>query len=318
MNYKNNHFFGALQMSDTYNSFFINSRSKNSAKSIIQKKLIEHFKQTKSEEIEFYRHGYVKNIPDNLLSSVKQVDFLDELSSGAGMELKRNFLAIYSSSALAVNSFAPFRSLINHLSLPPPILNNEGINSLNFEKKCPTSLKGTHPHLDVFLTGNNDKIVAIESKLTEIFSYNPNKKISNSYFDDKSKNWYGSEYYNELVRIRDGIENYQFLDATQLIKHAFGLTNTYMKNPKSLDQKITLLYLYWVPANIDSLKSPIKEIYEKHKGEIIKFKKAVDAAKNPSFEAISYPKLWEHWEKTVPENLQKHVKELTDRYLVNI
>ncbi len=269
-------------------------------------------------KIEVYLQGYVKNFQDNLLTSVRIEDFIDNILSGAGNELESKFPAIYSSAALVINSFAPFRSQIGGLSFPPPLLSNKKFHNLEFEKKFYTGLKGTPPHVDVLLNWEGSKIVAIESKFTEILHKKSNTKITATYFDDAPRVWKGSIYHDELIRIRDGLANYQYLDATQLIKHTFGLMNTYLKNPEFQEQKVTLLYLYWEPENIDPLTGPLKEVYNIHADELIKFKTVTSSASMPTFESMSYSKLWNHWERTVPNKLKSHVIELKKRYLVTI
>ena len=227
------------------------------------KALVSNYKNKNlNPNIEIDRYGYVKKFQDNLLTLVRVEDFIDDLKAGAGNELEKKFPAIHSSAALVINSFAPFRSEIGNLSFPPPIIKNERFNDLEFERQCPTSLRGTPPHLDVFLKGNNDKIIAIESKFTEIFQKKSDYNISTSYFDDKPRIWKSSQYYDELERIRDGLVKYHYLDAPQLIKHAFGLMNTFLRHPESQMQQITLLYLYWEPENIETLTGPLKEVYK--------------------------------------------------------
>ena len=293
------------------------SQTKDSVNNIVENALVNTYKRL-NPNVEIYLQGYVKNFQDNLLTSVRIEDFVNDLLAGAGNELESKFPAIYSSAALVINSFAPFRPQISNLSFPPPLSKNEVIRNLEFEKQCHTGLKGIPPHLDVLLTGSNDNIIAIESKLTEILHQKTITKIPVTYFDRTPRIWKGGVYHDELVRIRDGVANYRYLDAPQLIKHAFGLTNTYMKNSASQNRKITLLYLYWEPANIDSLTGPLKEVYKIHAEEILKFKTAIGLNTNPSFESMSYPELWNHWEQAVPTDLENHVKGLKKRYLVNI
>ncbi|MCY3793510.1 MAG: hypothetical protein OXG51_03925, partial [Gammaproteobacteria bacterium] len=108
--------------------------------------------------------GYVSSFADNLLPSVLPDDFKAELEGGRGDEMHGKFRAAHSSSALAVNCFGPFKRHLADLRLP-------GLTSVScmvFEKPCPTGLRGTPPHLDVFLEGAT--VLAIESKCTEHLS----------------------------------------------------------------------------------------------------------------------------------------------------
>jgi hypothetical protein len=95
---------------------------------------------------------------------------------------------------------------------------------------------------------------------------------------------------------------YCYLDAAQLVKHAFGIGRT-------LGQDATLLYLYWEPRNADT----IREIIE-HRDEVARFRIDVMDAR-PSFKAISYRDLWNLWEQlTIPPWLSEHLVALRSRY----
>jgi hypothetical protein len=94
--------------------------------------------------------GYVADFRDTLLPQVTLEDFEADLSSGDGNELETKFRAAHSSSGLAVNCFAPFRSRIADLAMPM----GAGFDDLRFERKCPTGLRGGRaPNLDVVLSG---------------------------------------------------------------------------------------------------------------------------------------------------------------------
>ena len=113
-------------------------------------------------DVSLDERGYTNSIDDNLLPGVGRRHFEAELMSGDGEELKQKFRAAHSSSALVVNSFAPFKDAPSQLSL----LGSVGFGTLAFEKKCPTGLKGKSPNLDL-LAERDDLVVGIESKCTE-------------------------------------------------------------------------------------------------------------------------------------------------------
>ena len=54
--------------------------------------------------------GYVREPSQNLIEGVRLVEFEADLKQGDGNELVGKFRAAHSSSALAVNVFAPFKS----------------------------------------------------------------------------------------------------------------------------------------------------------------------------------------------------------------
>ena len=111
--------------------------------------------------------SYVSDFRDNLLSRVDTRDFEDDIRKGDGHELRwynhgrspPKFNAAYSSTALAVNTFGPFRRQIGDLAM----FDLRGFVSLHFEAKLPTGV--SVPNLDVLCEGNT--VLAIEAKCVE-------------------------------------------------------------------------------------------------------------------------------------------------------
>src|SRR5690348_15989993 len=93
-------------------------------------------------------HGSVVQLEDNLLPGITRREIEDAFGAGAGQELEGKMRAPWSSSALAVNSFAPWAS-------DPTLLSLAGISrfteTLAFEAKCPNGVSTIPPHLDVLL-----------------------------------------------------------------------------------------------------------------------------------------------------------------------
>lgn len=240
--------------------------------------------------------GYVPDFVQNLVPSVSRDDFEADLEQGSGGELIGKFRAAHSSSALAVNCFGPFRRYPADLRMPGA----SQFERLSFEKKCPTGLRGTPPHLDVFLEGES-RTVAIESKCLEYLSSH-SAKFSPSYMT--IRDWYpDSPWVREMMRLMDDPEVYRWLDAAQLVKHAFGLMRNH---PDAI-----LLYLYWEPLNADLAP------FEEHRREIAAFADNV-AESSVQFCAMSYPALWTLWERGAPTWLSAHLKDLRARYAVEI
>src|SRR4051812_16935044 len=100
-------------------------------------------------------HGYVVELEDNLLQGITRAEIKEAFGAGAGQELEGKMRAPWSSSALAVNSFAPWQR-------DPTLLSLAGISgfteTLAFETKCPNGLSAIPPHLDVLLE-RGDEIV---------------------------------------------------------------------------------------------------------------------------------------------------------------
>lgn len=196
--------------------------------------------------------GYAADFRDILLPMVSPEDFEADLSAGNGNELQTKFRAVHSSSALAVNAFAPFRRRIGELAL----LDHRGFSSLAFEQKCPTGLRrGTPPNLDVLVSGESG-VVGIESKLTEYLTSH-RARFSPAYAEQIQDGRREQGYFREMLRLIEEPVSYVWLDAAQLIKHAFGLARTKSERPA------TLLYLYWEPANPSA--SPV---FAEHRREI--------------------------------------------------
>lgn len=247
--------------------------------------------------------GYAADYRSTLLPGVVPEDFEVDLSAGDGNELETKFRAAHSSSGLAVNCFAPFRRRIGDLTMP-----GEGVfDTLQFERKCPTGLRGGRaPNLDVVLTGSR-AVVGIESKLTEYLS--PHRaKFSPAYEAQITDARREQGYFREMIRLLDHPDHYVWLDAAQLIKHAFGLARSFPGRP------VTLLYLFWEPSNPEA--SPE---FAAHRAEIEAFKARVDGA-SPAFVAMSYPELWEVWhaQGAVPEWQRAHLRNLCARYHIRI
>jgi len=229
-------------------------------------------------------------------------DFEADLSAGDGNELETKFRAVHSSSALAVNCFAPFRRRIADLTLP----DGGSFETLAFEQKCPTGLRGGRaPNLDVLLTGSGG-VIGIESKLTEYLTRH-RAGFSPAYAEQIRDSRREQGYFREMLRLMEEPDSYVWLDAAQLIKHAFGLARTFAGRP------VTLLYLFWEPAN--PAASPV---FAEHRQEIAAFAERV-AGSVPAFQAMSYPELWRSWQEAEPEDwLALHIEALRGRYEVTL
>lgn len=106
--------------------------------------------------------GSVNHWSDNLLTGTDPTWFEAELRDGDGRELDSKFKAAHSSSALAVNTFARFKTACNQLSLA----SWSGCETFRFEAKCSAGIRGPPPNLD-FLAQSATTVLGIESKCTE-------------------------------------------------------------------------------------------------------------------------------------------------------
>jgi hypothetical protein len=110
-----------------------------------------------------------------------------------------------------------------------------------------------------------------------------------------------------MMRLTGKPASYAWLDAAQLIKHAFGLARTFH------DRRAILLYLFWEPINASSFS-----IFSEHRQELSDFSGRV-AVGFPEFRAMSYRELWKDWESSQQPNwLRAHLQRLRARYEIAI
>jgi hypothetical protein len=254
--------------------------------------------QSAASQIAINEKGYVRDAASNLINGVRMVDFEADLAQGDGNELAGKFRAAHSSSALAVNSFAPFKAALPDLRLP----GGADFSRLCFERKCHHGLAGRRsPNLDVFAE-SPDRIVAIESKCLEPLTPHP-AKFSPVYDAEIRDARRASAWFAQMQRLVENPQTYRWLDAAQLVKHAFGLAYSFP------DRATTLLYLYWEPANRDA-----HPFFAEHRAEIDCFAESVASA-TPAFASMSYPDLWRSWSAlSQPAWLRTHGARLHARY----
>lgn len=243
-------------------------------------------------------NGYVSHLTDNLLPGVRLDHFESDLKKGGGHELNKKFLALHSSAALAINTFAPFKDIPSSLS----ILRKQGFGPPVFERQLPTGLRGTPPNIDVYLQSDDD-VIAIESKFLEYCA----PKVAD-YSDSYSKDtlplaedcWWQVLEESKAAGLRH-------LDVAQLVKHYLGLVRLMNHGDEGWKPKeVTLLYLFWEPENAHDIgdclnhRRNIEELASKVSGSRIKFM------------SLSYPELWREWE--ILPSIAAHVANLKARY----
>ena len=250
--------------------------------------------------------GYTATVEENLIDGVRLTDFEDDLRQGNGNELcedaqgRIKFCAAHSSSALAVNCFAPFKRHLADLSL----LGENGFHAMQFETRCPSGLRGTPPNLDLVIE-NKNIVIGIESKFTEHLDARSQNKhgqeFADSYMTNQQASW-DAKWVAEMRRIKND-RPYKYLDAAQLVKHAFGLKNTF-------GDDCVLLYVFWQPADA------AHQNFINHREEIACLSRRVDGA-TPSFTAMSYSELWRAWQDNAAPWLSEHLAHLRARYEVS-
>jgi hypothetical protein len=245
---------------------------------------------------------YVESIDSNLLPGVKVEQFAADLKEGDGNEMDGKFMAVHSSSALAVNCFAWFNEPDRFCLLP--LLAHQGARSIRFEQKFPIFSRGKSPNLDVVIDRESE-LIAIESKLTEHVS-KTKPKLSASY-DNLAPPELAEPCWWDVYQQANAIKS-QYLDIAQLLKHYFGLRTHQMK--MEIKKPIRFLYLFWEPLNAADI-----EVFRQHRRECDILTQTTAISDIP-FLWMSYLDLWKQW-LNIPA-VEQHARNLMNRYAVEI
>lgn len=250
--------------------------------------------------------SYAASVESNLLDGVPFADIRQAFDDGKGKELHGDgqhppkMAAVYSSSALVVNTFGPWHRDVSDIT----VNGHSGFKTMLFEAQVPHGLRGISPHLDLRLDAD-DRVLAIESKCLEYLTPKP-ARFSPAYdtiVDQRAE----SPWFRHIDVLRHNDQQYRYLDAAQLIKHYLGLSHS------EPSRSLTLLYLFWEPRNWQGF-----EVCRQHRAEIQVFSEIV-AGDRVRFEACSYGDLWKEWAlRQTPEWLAGHVERLSARYVVDL
>lgn len=251
-------------------------------KAIIEKSLISN------------ENGYVSLNQENLVDGINIDLFETDLLAGSGNELENKFNALYSSSALTVNSFALIKKFSNF-----KFLGYTDFVKINFERQFRTGLKGTPPNLD-FVLENNKTIIGFESKYLELLK---KTKASFEVSYNKTNLSYLKKFWIDLIKKYN--HKSSLLDVAQLIKHSIGMIN------QASNKKLILVYIYWTPIN----KSEYDE-YKIHETELTNFANELKGQNDIEFISLTYDELWNQYDN-FPE-LKDYSKNLRMRYSIEI
>lgn len=272
--------------------------------------LIKHFNAL---GIHTNSQGYVLNNEDNLITQFNNWGVIqNEIGNGNGSELKPDsngvikFNASYSSSALCVNNFAPFKEMKDKFSL----FNYSGFTEATFEKKLPTNI--SIPNLDFYLESAYE-VIGIESKFIEVLDCKlPNNNLS-KYIAKRQQLSYLPDNFFKIMEYYICKDFKMNLDVAQLIKHSIGLIKRSISKYKfvlnSMLVKPILVYIYWQPVNWYKF-----DLYQKHEDEINEFKSIINDYL--IFIPISYLEFWKCYEN---DNLfGNHIKKVKSRYYISL
>ena len=201
-----------------------------------------------------------------------------------------------------MNAFARFKDNLAHLSLA----GGSDFETVSFEFRCPTGLRGGRPaYLDLLAQGPAG-IVAVESKCTEHLAPKV-PSFSPAYAEQIRDERRAGVWFRAMETMLERPDSFALLDVAQLIKHAFGLARCFAARPT------TLLYLYWEPLDAD--RHPV---FRQHRCEIERFSDLA-AGGFPAFRAQTYGELWGVWQQTArPRWLRDHAANLQARYAVSL
>jgi hypothetical protein len=230
---------------------------------------------------------------------------LDRLSKAGGNEVESGKLAsAESSAALAVNTFGWFIEQPSLLPRLPGMKSGALLVDVEYCARFPFR-GGRHPWLDAVVETDR-QLVGVESKRFEPFRGHKPPSLSAAY---DRKVWGSNMKPFEAMRdaLRAGRETFEFLDATQLVKHAFGLVTDGVRKGKGP----VLVYLYAEPAALGG--KPISTMaLQKHREEIAHFGVAIAGAE-VSFHAISYREWLNTWPAS-PDPVGVHRTAVMDRF----
>lgn len=229
------------------------------------------------------------NAKVSLLPGVPINAVISALSKAAGKELESGkFASEESSSALAVNAFGWFierPTLLPQLPSAPPLQGTRAVH-IEYCARFPWA-GGRHPWLDAMIESEG-LLIGVESKRFEPFRDRKVASLSTAY--DRPV-W--GERMKPFEQMRDTLREdptlYQFLDAAQLVKHAFGLVT----DSKRKSKRSHLHYLFAEPATRGDKVIPMSAL-QQHRLEIADFSRRVSCA-DVSFSACSYREWLIEW-----------------------
>ena len=218
----------------------------------------------------------------DFLPGVKAEHVVARLAKAGGNEAGSGKLGSpESSAALAINAFGWFIDRPELLPALPGMEPGVPATAVDVEycARFPWS-GGRHPWLDAVVETPR-QLVGIESKRFEPFRDRKGVSLSTAY--DRPVWGTSMGPYEEMRdRLRSGTELFEYLDAAQLVKHAFGLVTDGGRKGRMP----VLVYLFAEPEALGG--RPIDPAaLARHRGEIERFAEAVRGAA-VIFRSISY------------------------------
>lgn len=202
-------------------------------------------------------------------------------AAGGNEEASGKLASPESSAALAVNAFGWFIERPELLPAFPELKHAfpAKLVDVEYQARFPWS-GGRHPWLDAVAISATH-LIGIESKRFEPFRDSKTASLSLAY--DRPVWGQNMKPFEDMRdRLRSGASRFEYLDATQLVKHAFGLVTDARRKAR----QPALVYIYAEPTEISG--RPISEVARlQHRSEIAQFAEAVAGAE-VKFSVTSY------------------------------
>lgn len=246
-------------------------------------------------------------VKSRFLAGVPANHVLDRLAKAGGDEVgSGKFASPESSSALVVNTFGWFIERPSLLPALPGMKTGASplLVDVEYCARFPWS-GGRHPWLDAVVETEH-ALIGVESKRFEPFRGHKPPSLSKAY--DREV-WGTNMKSFEAMRdaLRAGRERFDFLDAAQLVKHAFGLVTDGARKRKTP----VLVYLYAEPVALGN--RPITAMaLRQHRDEIVRFRAAV-TGDEVVFHAASYREWLDTWPDP-PDAVGNHKEAVLDRF----
>jgi hypothetical protein len=251
---------------------------------------------------------FLPGLPVDLIRAIFTAAPGNELASG-------KFDSPESSAALVANTFGLFLTRPSDMpplgnwadwAWPPASVQLEAIVRFPWQG-------GRHPCLDVLVTTGRE-LIGIESKRYEPFRPKPFPTLAAAY----SRPVWG-ERMTGYERIRDGIQDgqlrFRHLDATQLVKHAFGLRTAANSGPSGQAPSPVLIYLHAEPPSWPKGSPILEEHILEHRREIALFADFV-AGDEVAFCTTTYREMLQRWSSSPLLPVREHVAALLQRFQI--
>jgi hypothetical protein len=251
----------------------------------------------------------------NLLLPGLPVDLIwQRYAAAPGNELESGkFASPESSAALAANAFGYFLDKPERL---PPLPGLASVNwpavSVQIEEEIRFPWNGgRHPWLDAVIE-TSTALIGVESKRYEPFRTKGKVSLSDAYW----RPVWGDEMAR-YSNVRDGLKNgkvsFNRLDATQLVKHAYGLRSAVHRTGDREGKRPMLVYLYAEPSSWPDGKVVPPDAVETHRHDIERFA-AMVKGDEVAFLAISYRELLKSWRDSSMTDVRDHADAIDSHF----